>query len=171
MKIFTTAFKNNEKIPSKFTCDGENVNPLTKRESASLTLGSNNSRFGAGVNPEIFIEDVPEKAKSLVLIVNDPDSPSGNWSHWIVWNIDPSIKTIKENSSPEGAVSGLNDFGERGYGGPCPFKGEHRYFFKLFALSSILNISNTSKKADLERAMEGLILEKSEFIGRYSRMQ
>lgn len=146
MKIFTTAFENNEKIPCKFTCDAENI------------------------SPEIFIEDVPTQTRSLVLIMDDPDSPSGNWSHWIVWNIDPTIKIIKENSLPKGAVSGLNDFGKNGYRGPCPSKGEHRYFFKLFALNNILNIAGTSQKADLEKAMQGSILEKCELVGWYSRV-
>lgn len=146
MNIRIAAFKNNEKIPSKFTCDGENT------------------------SPEIFIENVPTEARSLVLIVDDPDSPSGTWSHWVVWNIDPSTKIIKENSTPSGAVSGLNDFGKFGYGGPCPFKGEHRYFFKLFALNKKTILSRDFKKADVEKAMEGSILDKSEFFGRYSRV-
>lgn len=146
MRIYISAFENNGKIPAEFTCDGENI------------------------NPEILIEGVPKDAKSLVLMVDDPDSPSGSWSHWVVWNIGPNVKVIKENSAPEGAVAGLNDFGNREYGGPCPFKGEHRYFFKLFALDKILGLSGASRKADVEKAMNGSILDKCEFVGRYSRL-
>ncbi len=146
MRIYTTAFENNKIIPKKFTCDGENV------------------------SPEIFIENVPSQARSLVLIVEDPDSPGGDWSHWVVWNIDPTTKFIKENSIPEGATSGLNDFKNPGYGGPCPFKGEHRYFFKIFAISKILSLSSISQKADVEKEIAGCALEESEFIGRYSRV-
>lgn len=146
MKIYTSAFKDKEIIPSRFTCDGEDI------------------------NPEILIEDIPIGTKSLALIADDPDSPSGNWNHWVVWNIDPSIKIINENSIPKGAISGLNDFGKVGYGGPCPSKGEHRYFFKIFALDKFIDLSSDSKKSDIERSMKGSILEKSEFVGRYSRV-
>ncbi len=146
MKVFTSAFKNNEKIPAKFTCDGEDI------------------------NPEIFIEDVSKEARSLVLIVDDPDSPSGNWSHCVIWNIDPKISLIKQGELPAGSNSGVNDFGKRGYGGPCPSRGEHRYFFKIFALSEKLFIPDGSTKNDVESAMKDLILEKSEFVGLYSRL-
>ncbi|MHB9020021.1 MAG: YbhB/YbcL family Raf kinase inhibitor-like protein [Minisyncoccota bacterium] len=146
MKIYTNSFENSGRIPVKFTCDGENS------------------------NPEIYIEDAPKEAKSLVLIVEDPDSPNGNWIHWLVWNIDPKIKIIKENSVPAGVTIGLNDFKNREYGGPCPFKGEHRYFFKIFAVDKLLDLPSASRKEDLERAMTGSILDKSEFMGRYSRV-
>jgi len=146
MKIHIPSFEFNGKIPVKFTCDGINV------------------------NPEIQIEDIPQETKSLVLIVDDPDSPSGNWSHWVVWNIKPETRIVKENSTPDGGITGVNDFLKKEYGGPCPFQGEHRYFFKIFALSKILNISDKSVKTEVEKAMEGNILEGSEFIGRYSRL-
>lgn len=146
MKIYIPSFEFNGKIPVKFTCDGINV------------------------NPEIQIEDVPPEAKSLVLIVDDPDSPSGNWSHWVVWNINPGMRMVKENGIPDGGITGVNDFLKREYGGPCPFQGEHRYFFKIFALNKALNISDKSTKSDVERAMEGFILEASEYVGRYSRL-
>jgi hypothetical protein len=146
MKIYIPSFENNGKIPAKFTCDGENV------------------------SPEIFIEDVSREAKSLIFMVDDPDSPSGNWSHWLIWNIDPNVTVIKENSSPEGSVIGLNDFGNREYGGPCPSRGEHRYFFKIFALSKMLDLPGDTRRSELERAMAGSVLDKSEFVGRYSRV-
>ena len=146
MNIYIPSFENNGKIPVKFTCDGENV------------------------NPEILIEDVPKGTKSLVLMVDDPDSPGGNWSHWLIWNIHPDVKVIKENSTPAGSVTGLNDFGEREYGGPCPSKGEHRYFFKIFALNKILDLSDDHRREEAIKAMNGAVLDKSEFVGRYSRV-
>lgn len=145
MKILSPNFLNNEDIPSKFTCDGDDV------------------------NPELIIEDVPEKAASLAIICDDPDSPTGLWLHWILWNISPKTKIIKENSAPDGAISGINDFGNFGYGGPCPGRGKHHYCFKIFALDTELNLSQNSKQEDLGRAMEGHILEQRELVGLYER--
>ena len=104
MKITSSAFQNNAKIPSKYTCDGENVNP-----------------------PLQFL-DVPNDAKSLVLIVDDPDAPSKTWVHWVVYNIGTKTSEVKGNSVPEGGIEGMTDFGKPGYGGPCPPSGVHRYF-------------------------------------------
>lgn len=146
MKIIIPSFENNGRIPAEFTCDGKNI------------------------NPEIFIENVPKEAQSLALIVDDPDSPGGNFTHWLVWNITPDTVIIKENSMPGGAVAGLNDFGKSEYGGPCPFKGEHGYVFKLFALDRVLDLSGGSRKAEAEKAMNGHILDKNEYVGRYSRV-
>jgi Raf kinase inhibitor-like YbhB/YbcL family protein len=145
MKIESPAFENNQPIPSKYTCDGEDVNPPLK------------------------ISDVPEDAKSLVLIVDDPDAPLGTFTHWIVWNIDPKTNFIEENSVPVGAIVGVNDFGKNSYGGPCPPSGTHHYHFKLYALDTTLNLDKDSKKNDLEKAMENHILEKAEIIGIYKR--
>ncbi|MCD6500585.1 YbhB/YbcL family Raf kinase inhibitor-like protein [bacterium] len=145
MKIESSAFKENQSIPEKYTCDGENVNPLLK------------------------ISEVPEAAKSLVLIVDDPDAPMGTWVHWTVWNVSSKTTEIPENSVPEGAIEGMTDFGKPGYGGPCPPSGTHRYFFKLYALDTTLGLSSSAKKVDLEKAMEGHILDKAELIGLYSR--
>ena len=145
MEIESPVFKNNKLIPSKYTCDGENV------------------------NPPLFIGDVPENAKSLVLIVDDPDASRGAFVHWTVWNIDPHIKEIKENSCPQNAVEGRTDFGRPGYGGPCPPSGTHRYFFKLFALSTTLDIDISTEAADLEREIEDNILAKAQFVGLYRR--
>jgi Raf kinase inhibitor-like YbhB/YbcL family protein len=113
MKLASPSFENGQKIHPKFTCEGENV------------------------NPKLIISDVPKNAKSLCLVVDDPDSPSGTWTHWLVWNIPPDTKEISENSVP--GTEGANTFGEIGYGGPCPGVGEHRYFFKLFALDTTLD--------------------------------
>lgn len=139
------AFENDKNIPSKYTCDGEDI------------------------NPPLEWDNIPEGAKSLVLIVDDPDAPSGNWDHWLVWNIDPSVKSIQEGEVPEGAVLGMNDFNKTEWGGPCPPSGVHRYQFKLYALDTILNIPSGSRKSELEEAMKGHILDQSVLVGLYSR--
>jgi Raf kinase inhibitor-like YbhB/YbcL family protein len=145
MDIQSPVFKSNKLIPSKYTCDGENV------------------------NPPLLISDVPENAKSLILIVDDPDASRGAFVHWTVWNIDPGIKGIKENSCPQNAVEGRTDFGKPGYGGPCPPSGTHRYFFKLFALNTTLDIDTSTEAADLEREIEDKILTKAQLVGLYRR--
>jgi hypothetical protein len=105
----------------------------------------------------------------MALIVDDPDAPAGTWVHWVVWNISPDTKEMKESSVPEGAQQGVNDFRKHEYGGPCPPSGTHRYFFKLYALDTMLNLGSKAKKSDVEQAMKGHILEKTELIGRYRR--
>jgi len=145
MKLTSSAFENNQWIPSKYTCDGEDI------------------------NPHLEIGEVPEGAKSLVLIVDDPDAPMGTWVHWVVWNIEPSISLIKEGSVPEGGMEGLNNFGKHSYGGPCPPSGMHHYHFKLYSLDTRLELSSSSKKEDIEKAMEGHILDWAELIGLYQR--
>jgi Raf kinase inhibitor-like YbhB/YbcL family protein len=132
-------------IPLKYTCDGEDV------------------------NPPLLISDVPENAKSLVLIVDDPDAPRGNWVHWTVWNISPRVKEIPENSCPQNAVEGMTDSGRSGYSGPCPPSGTHRYFFKLFALNTTLDLNTSAEAADIEKEMEESILVKAELVGLYRR--
>jgi Raf kinase inhibitor-like YbhB/YbcL family protein len=144
MEIASSVFENNAKIPSKYTCDGE------------------------GINPPLSFVDVPENAKSLVLIVDDPDAPIGTFVHWILFNIDPKTSGIKENSAPEFALRGKTSAGVMGYVSPCPPSGIHRYFFKLFALDSSLDLKNPDK-AELEEKMQNHILEKSELIGLYSK--
>src|SRR3972149_12152740 len=133
MEIESPVFKNNKLIPSKYTCDGENV------------------------NPPLLIDDVPENAKSLVLIVDDPDASRGTFVHWTVWNIDPHIKEIKENSRPQNAVEGRTDFGRSGYGGPCPPSGTHRYFFHIFALDTALSLPPAAAAKQFKAAMQGHI--------------
>src|SRR3989338_10790960 len=143
--VTSLAFKQGEMIPTKYTCDGENV------------------------NPPITIADVPINTKSLTLIVDDPDAPVGSWNHWLVWNIDPATKDINENSVPAGAVLGTNDFGKLGYGGPRPPSGTHRYIFKVFALDTILNVPRGAKREKLETAMKNHIINRGELMGKYSR--
>lgn len=142
--ITSSVFKNNSLIPSKYTCDGDNI-------SSSLEISG-----------------VSELAKSLVLIVDDPDAPSGLWTHWIVWNIDPKLKKIAERAQNIG-VEGVGSSGKIGYDGPCPPSGTHRYFFKLYALDTELNLEPNSKVYDLNLAMDKHIVGLAEFIGLYSR--
>jgi Raf kinase inhibitor-like YbhB/YbcL family protein len=145
MKITSAAFQENGNIPAKFTCDG------------------------ADVNPALHVEATPVGAKSLVLIVDDPDAPSGLFTHWIVWNIDPKTTEIGESATLQGGVQGTNDFGKSGYGGPCPPSGTHRYYFKIFALDRMLDLKPTAKRAELDAAMRGHVIAQGELMGRYSR--
>lgn len=137
----TSVFQNNGKIPAKYTCSGQDI------------------------NPELNIQGIPNNAKTLVLIMDDPDAPMGAWVHWIVFNI-PITNKIKENSIP--GKQGSNSFGKNNYGGPCPPSGTHRYFFQLYALDAELSLSNPNK-ADVEKAMKNHVLAQGELIGLYSR--
>jgi Raf kinase inhibitor-like YbhB/YbcL family protein len=145
MKIESTAFGDDEMIPIDYTCDGVNI------------------------SPQFNISGVPVDTESLVLIVDDPDAPAGNWVHWAVWNIDPSTVEIPENSVPVGAVEGITDFGETGYRGPCPPSGTHRYFFNLYALDIILGLDDAATAQDVSEAMDGHILESAELVGLYGQ--
>ncbi|MEM3074669.1 MAG: YbhB/YbcL family Raf kinase inhibitor-like protein [Candidatus Pacearchaeota archaeon] len=148
MKLTSKVFENNGRIPVKYTCDGENI------------------------NPPIEISDVPKSAVSLVLIMDDPDAikPAGKvWDHWVIWNIPPDTKIINENSIPKDAIQGVNSRNMNSYTGPCPPDKEHRYFFKLYALSKILNLPKNSTKKDVEKAMKNHIIDRAELIGKYKR--
>ena len=142
MKILSPEFENNAFIPKKFTCQGEDISPA------------------------LIIEDAPKETKSLALIVDDPDTAMGIWVHWVVFDI-PLIKRIEENSIP--GKQGRNDSGENNYGGPCPPSGTHRYFFKVYALDKMLNLSEGISKGELEKAMQGHILGQAELIGLYNK--
>jgi len=144
ISVTTPAFQAGGDVAAKFTCNGANV------------------------NPELKINGVPNEAKSLVLIVDDPDAPRGLFTHWIVWNIDPKATDIGENSAPAGGIQGTNDFGKRNYGGPCPPSGTHRYFFKIFALDAKVDLKPSARRAELDAAMRGHILAQSELMARYS---
>jgi Raf kinase inhibitor-like YbhB/YbcL family protein len=141
--INSPAFDNEGYIPAKYTCEGENV------------------------NPPLEISGVPEKTETFVLMIEDLDVQQGVFDHWIVWNIQP-VKTIAENSVP--GVQGRNSFGSAQYGGPCPPAGTHRYYFKLYALDTTLNLPEGSKKIQLLEAMKDHILEMNEFVGRYKKI-
>ncbi|HHW60074.1 MAG TPA: YbhB/YbcL family Raf kinase inhibitor-like protein [Bacteroidales bacterium] len=137
-------------IPSKYTCDGANV------------------------SPQISWENIPEGTKSLALICDDPDAPMGTFVHWVLYDIPPMIKELPENILPEkilpsGAKHGVNDFRKYGYGGPCPPSGTHRYYFKLYALDTMLNLEPGKKKAELLKEIEGHIIAQGQIMGKYSR--
>jgi Raf kinase inhibitor-like YbhB/YbcL family protein len=144
ISVTAPAFQAGGDIPPKFTCNGTNVNPALK------------------------INGVPNAAKSLALIVDDPDAPRGLFTHWIVWNIDPKTTDIAENSAPAGGIQGTNDFGKRNYGGPCPPSGTHRYFFKVFALDTKLDLKPSARRAELDAAMRGHTLAQGELMARYT---
>ena len=142
MILKSTAFVEGGKIPSKYTCDGEDI------------------------NPPLEIEEIPVGAESLVLIVDDPDAPMGTWDHWIVWNI-PIVTKINEDSVP--GIQGKNSWERNDYGGPCPPSGTHRYFFKLYALDTTLDIDYNSTKKEVEKVMDGHIISHTQLVGLYSR--
>lgn len=144
MKITSSAFQEGGNIPSKFTCDGGDT------------------------SPPLQIAELPSGAKSLALVVDDPDAPGGLFTHWIVWNISPQTNTIAEGSAPKG-VHGTNDFGKSGYGGPCPPSGTHRYYFRIFALDRELDLPPGTKRSQLDAAMKGHVVAQGELMGRYSR--
>ena len=145
MKITSSAFQEGGTIAEKFSKNGQNV------------------------NPELRIEGAPAEAKSLALIVDDPDAPVGLFTHWLVWNIDPKTSEISENSTPKGAVQGTNDFPGSGYDGPQPPSGTHRYYFKIFALDRMLDLKPGAKRRDVDAAMRGHVIGQGELMGRYSK--
>jgi len=143
LTIRSSAFEEGKLIPKKYTCDGQDINPV------------------------LTIEGTPKEAKTLVLALDDPDAPSGTFDHWIVWNIPVSTSKIAEDSVP--GIEGLNSARQQGYMGPCPPSGTHRYFFKVYALDSELNLSLNTRKKDVEKAMQGHVLAKGELMGLYHR--
>lgn len=143
--ISSPAFSHGEAIPARYTCDG------------------------ADKSPPMIIGTIPPAAQSLALIMDDPDAPAGIWVHWVVWNIPVKTRDIPENGLPLGASQGRNDWKRTSYGGPCPPSGTHRYFFRLYALDSPLQLASSTTKAELERAMQGHILAKGELMGTYRR--
>lgn len=149
MKISSSAFLHNGSIPAKYTCDGSHI------------------------NPPLDFSGVPVGAKSLVLLMDDPDVPKsirldGMWDHWVVWNIPSTTLSLKEGEMPQGIV-GKNSGGETAYYPPCPPDREHRYFFKLYALDTILDLPAGSSKADVQEAIQGHIIAQAELIGLYNR--
>ena len=140
--VKSPVFENNQSIPKKYSCDGEEV------------------------NPPLTIEGIPSATKALALIVDDPDAPRGTFDHWLVWDIPPTGK-IEENSVP--GTQGVNSAGQTAYVGMCPPSGTHRYFFKVYALDIMLNLSPNSTKKDVEKAMQSHVLAQGELIGLYRR--
>jgi len=147
MKIESNAFQNGGEIPRKYGYKKDNV------------------------NPSLIIKDVPTDSKSLVLIMDDPDAMGAVgkiWVHWIVWNIDPSVGEIQENSIPSNSIQGKTDFGEIAYGGPAPPDKEHTYIFKLYALDDNLSLGEGSTKSQVEEAMETHVIAESRLEGKYA---
>ncbi len=147
MRVTSPAFSSGDMIPAKYTCDGKDV------------------------NPELVIADVPGDTQSLAILVDDPSSPSGNWLHWSVWNIPPTVRQIRENSVPQGAREGETDFSEVGYGGPCPGVGEHEYRFIAYALDCVLDVGHGATRDIVEKAMEGHIIAQAALHGKYQRQK
>lgn len=142
LRVRSVAFSHGGHIPPKYTCEGENI------------------------NPPLEISGFPEKTKSLALILEDPDAPKGVYDHWIAWNIPPN-EAIAENSRP--GITGTNSFGNAGYGGPCPPSGSHRYFFKVYALDSELNLPAGADKKTLQQAMKDHVLASAELMAHYQK--
>ncbi len=142
IKLSSPAFEPNQTIPKKYSCDGE--------------------------NPPLAIENIPKNTESLSLIVDDPDAPSGNFVHWVLFNISPQQKTIDESTAP--GVEGKNSLGTAGYTGPCPPCGKlHHYHFKIYALNTILNLTENATKRELESAMKNHIIAQGRLIGLFIR--
>jgi Raf kinase inhibitor-like YbhB/YbcL family protein len=131
-------------------------------------IPSDYSYKGGNQSPELQFSRVPAQAKSLVLIVDDPDSPSGLWTHWILWNIPAGAKSIPAASVPDGAVQGKNSFGNSQYDGPVPPSGTHRYYFHLYALDTTLSLPSGSSREEVESAMQGHVIAEGEMFGTYA---
>ncbi len=144
MKIESDVFVNNGKIPVLYTCNG------------------------GGMQVPVKISGVSQNAKSLAVIIDDPDAPNGDFVHWLIWNIDPKTSVIENNNLPN-AVEGYTSLGRQGWVAPCPPSGVHRYNFKLYALDTILLMPKFSTKADLIRAMDGHIIDNANLVGLYGR--
>ena len=150
IEIISSAFEDGGLIPAKYTCDG------------------------ADVSPPLRWDAVPEGTKSIALICDDPDAPMGTWVHWVLFNLPADTGELAEDVSPDktlsnGAWQGTSDFGRIGYGGPCPPSGTHRYFFKIYALDTKLDLPAGARKNDLVKAMQGHILGQGQLIGKYKR--
>jgi Raf kinase inhibitor-like YbhB/YbcL family protein len=142
LELSSPSFKNGDYIPTMYTCEGQ------------------------GINPPLEIKGIPQGTRTLALIVDDPDAPSGTFDHWLIWNIAPA-KTIRENSAP--GTEGQNGKGAKGYAGPCPPVGTglHHYHFKLYALDTKLDLAFGARKTELENAMKGHVLGQGEIVGLY----
>lgn len=150
MKVESAAFDEGAMIPRQYTCDGEDVSPPLTWTSA------------------------PDRTESLAIICDDPDAPMGTWVHWVLFNIPKDTEELMENvpprdSLPNGAIHGTNDFRKLGYGGPCPPSGTHRYYFKLYALDTKLDLEPGVTKEELLKSMEGHVLAEGQLMGRYAR--
>jgi Raf kinase inhibitor-like YbhB/YbcL family protein len=150
ISISSSAFPEGGMIPAKYTCDGSDI------------------------SPPLAWTGMPERTKSFALICDDPDAPMGTWVHWVAWNIPPGARELAEGlppkpELPDGSRQGLSDFHRPGYGGPCPPSGTHRYYFRLYALDTILDLPGSARKADLLKAMKGHIRAEGQLMGKYRR--
>jgi Raf kinase inhibitor-like YbhB/YbcL family protein len=150
MKIKSSAFVEGGMIPSKYTCDERDI------------------------SPPLEWKDVPDETKSFALICDDPDAPGGTWVHWVIYNMPSNMSRLDENAKPEpesenGIIQGNNSWSKTGYGGPCPPSGTHRYYFKLYALDSMLSLKPKASKEQLLKAMKGHVLTEAQLIGKYKR--
>ncbi|HWD18937.1 MAG TPA: YbhB/YbcL family Raf kinase inhibitor-like protein [Verrucomicrobiae bacterium] len=144
MKISSPVFHHGESIPEEY------------------------SREADDKNPPLTISDVPEEAQSLTLIMDDPDAPGGTFTHWVLFNIAPTTTNLHEDVTPIVMKTGDNDYGESGYGGPKPPSGEHRYYFKLYALNTKLPLPRGATRSEVEGAMKGHVLEQATLMGRFA---
>ncbi|OGL26355.1 hypothetical protein A3E49_03020 [Candidatus Saccharibacteria bacterium RIFCSPHIGHO2_12_FULL_49_19] len=146
LNLTSSVFKENDTIPAKYTCRGENI------------------------SPPLAISDVPSGSKSLALIMHDPDAVSGDFVHWVTWNLPPSTSDFPEGNAPSGATQGKNSAGRNGYMGPCPpvGTGTHHYMFELYALDEILDLDDGTDREELEAAMEDHVLAKVTLTGLFS---
>lgn len=147
LKLTSPSFQNNDEIPAKFTCQGEDI------------------------NPELHIEGVPEGTESLLLLVTDPDAPSKTWLHWCMYDIHPDTNHIPENCPDNYAQQTENDFGNFGYGGPCPPKHRHQYVFRLYALKSKIGLAKNANLHDILVATDDEIIESAELVGYFQKTQ
>ena len=150
MEISSPSFNHGEFIPRKYSGDGHDV------------------------SPPLNWENVPDGTKSFALISDDPDAPMGTWVHWVLYNIPADLRSLaegvpKDRQLKNGAMHGATDFRRPGYGGPCPPGGTHRYFFKLYALDTLLKLGPGATKSDVVKAMQGHILGQCELMGKYKR--
>jgi Raf kinase inhibitor-like YbhB/YbcL family protein len=144
--VSSPVFNEGDQIPRRFTSDG------------------------VGVSPPLNFTGLPEQTAELAVVVEDPDAPSGTFTHWVMWGIDPDLSGLGEGEAPTGAVQGKNDFGRRAYGGPSPPRGRsHRYVFEVLALSEPLGLAEGASAADLRRATAGKVLASGRLTGRYQR--
>ncbi len=145
LELTSPKFEDEGRIPVDYTCDG------------------------GGVSPPLVISGIPDEAVELVLLVDDPDAPSGDFVHWMVWKINPEVTEVAEGLVPRGGFEGMNDFEKAEYGGPCPPTGVHRYMFRLYAVDEELELEEDASREDLEKAMAGHIVDETVLTGRYSR--
>lgn len=145
LSVTSPAFKSEDFIPVKYTCDGENI------------------------SPPLNIANIPNGTKTLVLIMDDPDAPNGTFDHWLVWNIAPTSSTIMEDNAP--GTEGKNGSGNNGYKGPCPPSGIHRYFFRVYALDTKLELKPGAVRSMLEESLQNHVLATGEMVGLYKKLE